>query len=476
MRREFIFERVADQTRLAVLDDGKLCELYYERGGRAKLAGNIYAGRVQNVLPGMNAAFVDIGMGKNAFLYAGDINIDVRGEEALQDRLEKARIEKIVRPGQMILAQVVKEPGGSKGPRISGYITLPGRLCVLLPTIQYAGVSKKIDDTAERSRLFEAAKALVQASGAGIIVRTAAEGVDIAQIEADHARLLRLWKKIETEGVHGAKPRLLQSDGSLVLRAVRDMMDESVCAVRTDDEAVYREFQNCAAALTPEYAGRIELVRGEIPLFDSLRIDHQLEKAFARHVYLKSGGTIVIDETEAMTVIDVNTGKFTGKKNLQETIFALNCEAAEEIARQLRLRDIGGIIIIDFIDMEEPERRAALIEHLKEILSRDRNRTNVLGMTALGLVEMTRKKVRRPLSKQLMRDCSACLGAGWEWTYESIAYRIVREIWRRRRSGDVSTLRILTGENVAGWLNTIGVPGGCSVDASGSDMNYEILC
>ena len=196
MRREFIFERVADQTRLAVLDDGKLCELYYERGGRAKLAGNIYAGRVQNVLPGMNAAFVDIGMGKNAFLYAGDINIDVRGEEALQDRLEKTRIEKIVRPGQMILAQVVKEPGGSKGPRISGYITLPGRLCVLLPTIQYAGVSKKIDDTAERSRLFEAAKALVQASGAGIIVRTAAEGVDIAQIEADHARLLRLWKKI----------------------------------------------------------------------------------------------------------------------------------------------------------------------------------------------------------------------------------------------------------------------------------------
>jgi len=172
----------------------------------------------------------------------------------------------------------------------------------------------------------------------------------------------------------------------------------------------------------------------------------------------------------------VNTAKFTGKKNLQETLFKLNCEAAVEIARQLRLRDVGGIIIVDFIDMESEEHRLALLEHLRELLKNDRNRTKVLGMTALGLVEMTRKKVRRPLSKQLMRDCSTCLGAGWEWTYESIAYRIVREIWRRRRSGDVSTLRILTGENVAGWLNTIGVPGDCSVDASGSDMNYEILC
>ena len=474
MKKELLLEKAGSQTRLAVMEDGRLCEIYYERGSRTKLAGNIYAGRVQNVLPGMNAAFVDIGLNKNAFLYAGDILVDTRDDQLLQTRLEGARIEKLVRPGQMILVQVVKEPGGSKGPRVSCSVTLPGRLCVLLPTIEYTGVSKKIDGGGERKRLLGAASALAERHGAGIIVRTAAEGTSAEEIEADYLRLMEMWEKIRTAGSCSAVPRLIQDDGSLLLRSVRDMLDDSVESLRTDDPSIFEELNRTAVMLTPRLAGRIELVESQTPLFDLYRVDHQLEKAFSRHVYLKSGGTIVVDNTEAMTVIDVNTGKFTGRKNLRETIFSLNCEAADEIARQLRLRDIGGIVIIDFIDMDSAEDRQALLDHFREILKNDRNRTNVLGMTALGLVEMTRKKVRRPLTKQLMRDCSACLGAGLEWTHESMAYRISREVWRMRRIGEKAPLRIVTGEKVAGWLGTIGAGENCIVESTGSDAEFEI--
>ena len=477
MKRELVLERVQAQTRLAVLEDGKLCEIYYERGDKTKLTGNIYAGRVQNILPGMNAAFVDIGLKKNAFLYAGDICFDTRDQAELKDQLDKRRIETMLRPGQMIVAQVVKEPGGSKGPRISGSITLPGRLCVLIPGLLYAGVSKKITDEAERDRLFAIAKDLSTEFGSGVIIRTAGEGASPEEFRADYERLAKQWKQIETEGRHSAKPRLIQSGGSLALRSVRDMLDENVGAVRTDDESLFNEILAHAKAFTPNLADRIELCKTETPLFDLLRIDHQLENAFVRHVYLKSGGNLVIDETEALTVIDVNTAKFTGKKNLSETIYRLNCEAAGEIARQLRLRDIGGIIIIDFIDMETAEEKEKLLEHFRELLKNDRNKVNVLGMTALGLVEMTRKKVRSPLNKQLMRDCTLCLGSGREWTHENIAWNAVREIWRRRRMGDTTAYCILTGEKVGGWLQTIGLPSGgeTRIDTSGTDRAFEIL-
>ena len=477
INREILLERVQNQTRLAVIEDRRLCEIHYERGSQAKLAGNIYAARVQNVLPGMNAAFVDVGLRKNGFLYAGDICFDTRDQQELKDRLESARIEKMLRPGQSIVVQVVKEPGGSKGPRVSGSITLPGRLAVLLPTIRYAGVSKKITDPTERDRLFEIAQRLSEAHGAGVIIRTAGEGASQEQIEADYLRLLRMWADIEKRAKHSAQPRLIQSDGSLALRAVRDMLDDSVSAIRTDDAQLYESLCHWARTLTPEYADRISLHKGEMPLFDLMRVDHQLEQAFGRIVHLKSGGNLVIDETEAMTVIDVNTAKFTGKKSLSETIFRLNCEAAEEIARQLRLRDLGGIVLIDFIDMDAPQEREALLEHLRQALRNDRNRTNVLGMTALGLVEMTRKKARQPLNKLLMRDCSACLGSGREWTHESVAYQAVRELWRRRRMGDNTAYVIRTGEKVAGWIDTIGLPeGGRTVlEIDGSNASYEIL-
>lgn len=475
MKRELALERVASQTRLAVLEDGRLCEIYHERAAGGKLAGNIYAGRVQNILPGMNAAFVDIGLNKNAFLGAGDICLDVRDQQELKDQLESRRIEKMLRPGQMIVVQVVKEAGGSKGPRISCNLSLPGRLCVLIPNLPYAGVSKKISDEAEKRRLHRVAKEISRRYGSGVIIRTAGEGAPQAKIEAEYERLLALWKRIENVASHSATPALIQADGSLVVQTVRELLDESVSAVRTDDEALYRELVDCANMLTPALADRVQLLQTETPLFDLLRVDTQLDGAFNRQVYLKSGGTLVIDETEALTVIDVNTARFTGKRSLSETIFRLNCEAAEEIARQLRLRDIGGIIIVDFIDMDSAQQKEALLAHLREIMKNDRNHTNVLGITALGLVEMTRKKVRQPLRRQLARDCSCCLGSGREWTHESVAYWAVREIWRRRRMGDTTAYRICAGEKVCGWIRTIGVPQDTLLDSGGTDRAFEIL-
>lgn len=473
--RELVLERFGDQTRLAVLEDGKLCEIYIERGKRGKLAGNIYAGRVQNVLPGMNAAFVDIGLSKNGFLYAGDIGMDLRGERELQAALQKNRIEDMLRPGQMIVVQVVKEAGGGKGPRVSGHLSLPGRLTVLLPSLKYAGVSRKIEEGPERDRLFEIAQKLSAESGAGVIVRTAGEGAEEAALRADYERLLLDWKRISAESAHSARPRLIQPDGDLALRAVRDMLDEDVSRVRTDDAALYERLRECAHALAPAFEGRIERFAGDTPLFDLLRVDRQLESAFERRVYLKSGGTLVIDETEAMTVVDVNTAKFTGKRSLEETVFKLNCEAAVEIARQLRLRDLGGIIIIDFIDMESPEAREALLNVLREALRGDRNRTSVLGMTQLGLVEMTRKKVRRPLSRQLTRDCPECDGAGRIWTAESVAYRAAREIWRRRRGGDESDYVLETGPQTAQWLEKMGPMAGVELRTAGDDRAFSLI-
>ena len=458
MKRVLALERAVGEARLAVLEDGKLCEIYHERGGSAGLTGNIYAGRVQNVLPGMNAAFVDIGMKKNGFLSADDFD----GE---------------LKPGQMVVAQVTKEPGGSKGPRLSGKLSLPGRYVVLLPGIRYAGVSKKISEGAERDRLFAIAKELSESCGHGIIVRTMGEGADAEALRADCERVAADWSRIDAEARHSASPRLIRADGELALKVVREMLDDDVERVRTDDAELYARLRIHAEALTPEYLDRVELVDTETPLFDLMRIDHQLEQALARRVNLKSGGNLVIDETEAMTVIDVNSAKFTGKQSLRETLLKLNCEAADEIARQIRLRDVGGIVIVDFIDMDSEADREALIEHLREALKRDPNRANVLGMTALGLVEMTRRKERQPLSAQLTHACTACRGTGRAWSHESLAYRAARELWRRRRGGDDTAYRVVTGEKVAGWLKTIGLSG-CGrvrVDASGSDDGFEIL-
>lgn len=457
MEKRILLESIADQTRLAVVEDGALCELHLERPGEEKLTGSLYLGRVQNILPGMNAAFVDIGLDKNAFLYAGDIPLD---SAELAARVKETRIERMIRPGQEILVQVIKEPGGTKGCRISSHITVPGRTTVLLPTVCYAGVSKKIAETEERERLYAIARRLSEESGMGVIMRTAAEGADEDALKRDYASACALWREIDARARCAKAPRRIDSGGSLALRAARDMLDESICAVEVDGEALYEETLRYIRALAPEYAGLLHLHTSETPLFDLYRVDTQLERAMARTVRLRSGGTLVVDETEALTVIDVNTGKFVGKKSLDDTIFKLNCEAAEEIARLIRLRDIGGIVVIDFIDMNAPEQREALLALLRERLKADRNRTNVIGFTGLGLVEMTRKKVRPPITKQLMHLCPACLGAGSVESHETTARRAIRQLWTRARQGGQGAYLIEAAPPVASWIRRIGAPCG----------------
>ena len=460
MTREILIETLSGETRLAVLEDGELMELYSERAGQEKLSGNIYVGRVENVLPGMNAAFVDIGMEKNAFLYAGDIQLDARDAQELTRQLSAVKIQQMVRPGQQVLVQVVKEPGGSKGPRISSHVTLPGRLTVLLPTVRYTGVSRRIEEEGERSRLRGFAAKLSEAHGMGMIVRTAAQGADEEALARDYEALIRLWEKIRTRGEHVIAPALLHRDESLAFRAVRDMITPELSAIRTDDEGIYRQLTENTALLAPEISDKIVFSRAETPLFDLYRVDAQAEKALQRHVWLKSGGDLVIDYAEALTVIDVNTGKYVGRKSLADTVFQTNCEAAKEIARQLRLRDIGGIIIIDFIDMEAPEQRQQLLSLLKEYLKNDRTRTNLAGLTSLGLVEMTRKKVRQPVHKLMNHICDACQGSGMVPTYETVARAILRELRRMAAAGSEGAMLVKAAPPIATTLWTLEAPPG----------------
>ena len=447
MTQTLLYERVMDETRLAVIEDGRLAEIYICRLDGENLSGNIYLGRVENVLPGMNAAFVAIGMDKNGFLSAGD---GATGDE---------RIEKLARPGQEILVQAVKSQPGGKGPRLSGHVTLPGRLLALLPDVRYVGVSRKLDDDA-RARLHALGEALLCETGAGLILRTAAAEADEDAIRAEYARLNALWADIQRRAEHGIAPRLLHDDNALALRAVRDRLGGDVDAIWADGAACFEELRLFTGTLAPEYVDRVRLHDGATPLFDLYRVDAQLDKALQKYVWLKSGGSLVIEETEALTVVDVNTGKNVGKRSAEETVFRNNLEAAEELMRQLRLRDIGGIVVVDFIDMKSKEHREALLDALRSLAKRDRVKVNVVGITGLGLVELTRKKERQSLSRQLLHTCSDCSGNGVVPSHETTARRIVREIANRRRRGDESPLLIEAAPKVCGWLKTIGVPDG----------------
>ena len=460
MNRSLLMESLRGETRLAVIEENKLCELYLERPGGDDVTGSIYLGRVENVLPGMNAAFVDIGQPKNGFLYAGDISTTDRG---LSKRLDGQRIEQLARPGREMLVQVIKAQSGQKGHRLSSHITLPGRRMVLLTDVEYVGVSKKITDPSQRERLHSLGKALIRGTGMGVIIRTAAEGSDPEVLAAEWSSLIGQWEAIKLRSQHVSAPIQLYSNTSLVLRCVRDMLDDTVNAVWADGLELYAALMEQCQMLSPKKTDRILLHDSPTPLFDLYRVDTQLDKALRRYVWLKSGGSLVIDETEAMTVVDVNTGKFTGKKDLEETLFRLNCEAAEELVRQIRLRDAGGIIIVDFIDMADKGNNDKLLELLRSLAKTDRNRLSVVGMTGLGLVELTRKKERKPLSKQLLHICSNCGGDGVAPSHETTARRIVHELWRRRRGGEASPLLVTACPEVTGWLKTIGRPEGGTV-------------
>ncbi len=422
MMKTILITVVPEETRVAVVDEGKLSALEVERATHSHLVGNIYKGQVQNVLPGMQAAFVDIGTGKNAFMYIGD------GLPA--DALHTLPKPQKIHIGQQLPVQIVKDASGSKGPRATTHITLPGRHVVLLPTAAYIGMSRRIEDEAERSRLHTIAEKICP-QGMGLIVRTVAAGASEAALAEDVHYLEKLWHSLLARfNIKSKGASLLYRDADLIIRIVRDNLTAEVGEMLIDDQAVYQRVCEFVQLLSPELADRIKYYADKEPLFKHYGLDEELDTLGQREVELKSGGFLVIDKTEALTVIDVNTGKYTGNSNLAETVYRTNLEAAAEIMRQLRLRDIGGIIIVDFIDMETEEQKEKLLALLRDLAKEDRTKTNVVDITSLGLVEITRKKSRQNLDSIIYSECPVCRGRGRVESPETVSIRIASDIRR----------------------------------------------
>ena len=403
-----------EMTQIALLEGRTLVEHYISRASddATQIDGNIYRGRVQNVLPGMEAAFIDIGTPKNAVLYHGDVRYDVDDVESGPSS-GQPRIEQLLRPGQTILCQVTKNPIGAKGARLTQEVSLPGRFVVLVPNSTAYGISKRLED-AERKRLRRIVDA-IRPAGHGLIVRTAAAGASAEELGNDVARLVEEWEGIAAQATKGQGPALLYREPAIAVRVIREELNREYRAVVIDDEALYEQVRDYVGAVNPELADRVEFFDPEVeslPVFERYHVHEQLHKALDRKVFLPSGGSLVIDRTEALTVIDVNTGKNVGTTNLEETVYRNNLEAAEEVARQLRLRDIGGIIVIDFIDMEIRENRDKVGSALRSALARDKTRTQVSDISELGLVEMTRKRVSEGLIESMSTTCEVCGGRG----------------------------------------------------------------
>jgi len=407
--REMLVRQIADRTQIAVIEDGVMVEHYVNRNSNVSYVGNVYLGRVQNVLPSMEAAFVDIGKGRNAVLYAGEVNWDAAGISDSQPR----KIETVLKTGQPVLVQVTKDPIGQKGARLTSQISLPGRYVVYVPGGGMSGISKRLPEE-ERARLKSILKNLIPEE-AGVIVRTAAEGVSEEDLTNDVARLKAQWEDIyaKSQNPNFHAPAALYQEPDLAVRVIRDIFNEDFRKLTVQGSTAWDEVTNYLGFIAPELTQKIEKYTGSGDLFADFRVEEQLAKAFDRKVYLPSGGSLVIDRTEAMVVIDVNTGKFIGKGgNLEETVTKNNLEAAEEIARQLRLRDLGGIVVIDFIDMILESNREAVLRRLVECLGRDRTKHQVAEVTSLGLVQMTRKRVGQGLIEAFSTTCDSCSGRG----------------------------------------------------------------
>jgi ribonuclease E len=415
--RVMVVRQGDERTQIAVLEDGVLVEHYVTRKDAASMVGNVYLGKVQNVLPSMEAAFVDIGRGRNAVLYAGEVNYDASALEGRPPRIEQA-----LKSGQSVLVQVTKDPIGHKGGRLTSQVSLPGRYMVYVPDGRLSGISRKLPDT-ERSRLKGILKRLTP-DDAGVIIRTAAEGATEEALERDLNRLKAQWEVISTKSKTASAPSLIYSEPDLVIRVVRDIFNEDFSALVVQGADEWDTVDNYVRWVAPDLAERTRRWTEDEDLFAAYRVDEQLAKALDRKVWLPSGGYLVIDRTEAMVVIDVNTGKFTGKGgNLEETVTKNNLEAAEEIVRQLRLRDLGGIIVIDFIDMVLESNRDLVLRRLVECLGRDRTRHQVAEVTSLGLVQMTRKRVGEGLLESFSETCKECGGSGVILTVDPVADR-----------------------------------------------------
>jgi len=452
MSEEILVNVTPPETRVAVIENGIAQEIIIERSAKRGLVGNIYKGKICRVLPGMQAAFVEIGLDRAAFLHASDISIRTREEGG-----QACNITDLVREGQEIIVQVVKDPLGSKGARLTTNLSLPSRYLVFMPSLNSAGISQKIENPDERVRLRNTIDAFLEESGCqgGFIARTAAEGVDEATLTSDMRFLSRLWGDIEEHHKSATACNLIHEDLPLLLRALRDLATPEVERIRIDSRVSCSKAQQFAAKLIPDLKVQIEYYDRARPLFDLYSVEDEIEKALQRKVDLKSGGHLIIDQTEAMTTIDVNTGAFVGHRNLEETIYKTNMEAAQAIGRQLRLRNLGGIIIIDFIDMTDEEHKRQVIRALEKCLSHDHARTQITEVSSLGLVEMTRKRTRESLEHVLCEPCPCCNGRGSLKTAETTCFEIFREILREAQQFDVESLLVLASQEAIDHLQDV---------------------
>lgn len=439
MSREIVATVDPFETRVAVVEDGILVNLFVERG--EPLAGNIYKARVANVLRGMDAAFLDIRLARNAFLHVADVRSQRVGGEELEDIIGEGAITQRLRPGQEILVQVTKEPMGTKGPRVTSYIAIPAYYAVLMPTVNYVGVSRRIENDAERKRLREIADR-VRPKGMGLIVRTAAAGIDEKQLSDDVRYLQTIWDRVLDRAKTIRAPALIYQDLKLIQRTVRDLLTEDVTRFVTDSSKDHERVLDLVGTYAPALRGRVELYRGAEPLFEHFGVERELQNVLRRKVWMKSGGYLVIDRTEALTVIDVNTGKFVGKHDLATTILHLNLEAVAEVARQIRLRDLGGIILVDFIDMDNDTHRQRVFKALQEAMKKDRSGTHLLGFTQLGLVEITRKRVYQDLEEIMRTPCPYCEGRGRVLSAETTANKVRRELRKLSRTSKARALQV----------------------------------
>jgi len=488
---EILINVTPQETRVAIVESGSLQEVWIERRRNRGIVGNIYKGKVNRVLPGMEAAFVDIGLERSGFLHVSDFDLGQGGEDEGENGEAKKlpAINELLHEGQSLLVQVVKDPIGTKGARLTTSISVPSRYLVYMPNSSLIGISVKIEDENERERLRKLlSDCMNENRTGGCIVRTAAEGVEDEELNRDIKFLCTLWDSIQEQAKTARPGSCVHEDLPLAIRTLRDMVDKDTEVVMVDSRETWHKLQKFGKKYIPDLPCRIEHYPGDRPLFDLYNIDDEIQRALGRKVELKSGGYLIIDQTEAMTTIDINTGAFVGHHNLEETIFKTNMEAAQAIARQLRLRNLGGIIIIDFIDMTQDEHKRQVLRALEKYLDRDHAKTQVCEVSPLGLVEMTRKRTRESLEHVLCETCKTCGGRGTHKTVETVCYEIFRELLREARVYDeAQQLLVMANQDVIDMLldeeaaslaeleTFIGIPVKLQVESFYSQENYDVV-
>ncbi len=467
MTKELVINMTSHETRVALLESGHIAELYIERQREQGIVGNIYKGKVIRVLPGMQAAFVDIGLEKAAFLYVADVLAEMEAvEQFVEGQSQHAEpaeggesehpplppIEDLLQEGQELLVQVAKEPIGTKGARITSHISLPGRHLVYMPTVDHIGISRRIEAEEEKDRLRDLVEG-IRPTGTGFIVRTAAEGKSSEELRSDMEFLVGLWEDVDKRREHHGAPCLIHSDLDLTSKVLRDTLTEDVDRIVVDKREEYDKIVRFLATFMPNLRYTIDHYEGDEPIFDAFGLEVEISRALGRKVWLKSGGYIIIEQTEALIAVDVNTGRFVGKHNLEDTILKTNLEAVKEIAFQLRLRNLGGLVIIDFIDMEREAHREKVHGALEEALKHDKSKTNILKISELGLVEMTRKRVRESIGRTLCEPCPYCEGKGYIKSRITTAYEIFRELQREIRQLPGYRVTLLVHPDIADLLS-----------------------